>query len=78
MNPIIEFCINNLVSGSQEVFDQLARDPDLDVVELGCTSHCALCSMTLFALVEGECVTGETPEQLLNNIYKHLDENPIV
>ncbi|MFD2637751.1 DUF1450 domain-containing protein [Piscibacillus salipiscarius] len=75
MNPIVEFCINNLMSGSQEAFDKLSRDPDIDVVELGCTSHCALCSMTLFALVEGVCVTASSPEQLVDNIYKQLEED---
>ncbi|RPF50319.1 YuzB family protein [Aquisalibacillus elongatus] len=78
MNPLVEFCINNLMSGSQEVFEQLEKDPDIDVVELGCTSNCALCAMTLFAVVEGDLVMGETPEQLLDNIYKQLEENPIV
>ncbi|MGM8216781.1 YuzB family protein [Bacillaceae bacterium W0354] len=75
MNPLIEFCVNNLASGSQQAFEELKRDPDLDIIELGCTSHCAICAMTLFAIVEGKCVTGDTPDDLIKNIYNYLEEN---
>ncbi|WP_132372513.1 YuzB family protein [Melghiribacillus thermohalophilus] len=77
MNPIIEFCVNNLASGSQKAMEELEKDPDLDVIEYGCTSHCGLCAQTLFAIVNGEVVTAETPEQLVQNVYQHLEENPM-
>ncbi len=77
MNPIIEFCVNNLASGSQKALEELDRDPDLDVIEYGCTSHCGICSMSLFAIVNGECVTADTAEELVENVYKHLEENPL-
>ncbi|GGF32656.1 MULTISPECIES: YuzB family protein [Halobacillus] len=77
MNPIIEFCVNNLVSGSDEAMEVLEKDPDLDVVEYGCLSHCGICSQGLFALVNGERVMADTAEELVSNIYKHLEENPL-
>ncbi|MBO8156749.1 MAG: YuzB family protein [Bacillaceae bacterium] len=77
MNPIIEFCVNNLASGSQKAMEELEKDPDLDVIEYGCTSHCGICAQTLFAIVNGELVTAETPEELVKNVYQHLEENPM-
>jgi uncharacterized protein YuzB (UPF0349 family) len=32
----------------------------------------------LYALVNGEVVTGETPEQLVDHIYQFLEENPLL
>ncbi len=77
MNPIIEFCMTNLASGSEKAREILEADPNLDVIEYGCLSHCELCYDHLYALVNGEVVTGETPEELVENVYRHLEENPM-
>lgn len=73
--PLIEFCISNLARGSQRAREILERDPNLDVIEYGCLSHCGLCAEKLYALVEGEVVTGKTPDDLVDNIYQYLEEN---
>ncbi|MBM7694699.1 uncharacterized protein YuzB (UPF0349 family) [Peribacillus deserti] len=77
MQPIIEFCISNLASGSQEALEKLERDPDLDIVEYGCLGYCGKCAASFFALVNGEVVTGESPDELVQNIYSYLEENPM-
>lgn len=77
IQPIIEFCISNLASGSQKALEVLEKDPNLDIIEYGCLSYCGKCGKSLFALVNGEVVTGETPEQLVQNIYQFLEENPM-
>ncbi|MDL4841940.1 YuzB family protein [Aquibacillus rhizosphaerae] len=77
MYPIIEFCVNNLVSGSQKAKEELEKDPDLDVIEYGCTSFCGICAQYMFAIVNGEPVMADTPEELVENVYKYLDENPL-
>ncbi|QXE00793.1 MULTISPECIES: YuzB family protein [Terribacillus] len=77
MNPIIEFCVNNLATGSQEAFEKLDSDPGLDVIEYGCTSFCGICAQHLFALVNGEPVTAETADELVQNVYKFIEENPL-
>ncbi|MCA1024002.1 DUF1450 domain-containing protein [Halobacillus litoralis] len=74
MNPLIEFCINNLADGSQKAKDELEKDPDLDVMDYGCLRNCGLCSQTNYALVEGERVIADSPEELVDKIYQHLDE----
>ena len=75
-NAIVEFCINNLSRGSYEAMLILEEDPNLDIVEYSCLSHCTLCEESIYALVNGEVVRGETPEELVKNVYKYLEENP--
>lgn len=77
IKPIIEFCISNLASGAQKAREELERDPDLDVIEYGCLGYCGKCAQSMFALVNGDPVVGETPEELVENVYKYLDENPM-
>lgn len=74
MNPIVEFCISNLAKGSQIVFDELSNDPNIDVLDYGCLTYCGQCSDGLYALVNGDIVTGDTPETLKQNIYRHIEE----
>lgn len=77
MNPMVEFCISNIVNGAQEAFEKLEKDPNLDVLEYGCTSNCTICADTLFAVVNGDIVRGETPQELIDNIYTYIEENPL-
>ena len=75
--PIIEFCISNLANGSQKAMEVLEKDPNLDIVEYGCLSYCGKCDASHFALVNGETVMGSTPEELVENIYQFLEDNPM-
>lgn len=75
--PIIEFCISNLADGAQAAREKLEKDPNLDVIEYGCLNYCGICATTLYALVNGEVVRGNTPDELVDNIYQYLEENPM-
>ena len=77
MKPLIEFCVSNVASGSYQAMQQLEKDPNLDVMEYDCLRYCGICSSNLFALVNGEVVKATSTEQLVENIYKFLDENPM-
>ncbi|HET7627974.1 MAG TPA: YuzB family protein [Bacillales bacterium] len=77
MNPIVEFCMSNLASGSQKALERLEKDPNLDVVEYACLGHCELCLEGPYALVNGEFVSAETAEALVDKIYQYLEENPM-
>ncbi|RLJ75385.1 YuzB family protein [Salisediminibacterium halotolerans] len=77
MKPIIEFCMSNIASGSKDAFEKLDNDPDLDVIEYGCLSFCGQCARMKFALVNGEMVTGQTNDELVENVYQFLEENPM-
>jgi len=72
---VIEFCISNLANGAQKAREKLERDPNLDIIEYGCLSYCGKCGSSLYALVNGEVVTGATPDELVDNIYQFLEEN---
>lgn len=77
IKPIIEFCISNLANGAQKALEKLEKDPNLDIIEYGCLGYCGKCASTLYALVNGEVVTGYTPDELVDNIYQYLEENPM-
>jgi len=77
LNPIIEFCASNLASGSYKALEILEEDPNLDIVEYSCLDFCDICGEAMFALVNGEYVKGDTAEELVENIYKYLEENPM-
>ena len=77
MNPIIEFCLSNLASGAYEAMEILEQDPELDVIDYGCLNYCGICAEGMYALVNGDIVQAETAEELVKNIYKHIEENPM-
>ncbi|MBB5148565.1 MULTISPECIES: YuzB family protein [Ureibacillus] len=77
MNPLVEFCISNLAMGSQETYDVLENDPNIDVLEYGCLSYCTMCSEKLYALVNGDMVEADTPEELTKKIYEYIKDNPL-
>ena len=77
IQPIIEFCISNLANGAQKALEKLEKDPNLDIIEYGCLGYCGKCATTLYALVNGEIVTGNTADELVDNIYQYLEENPM-
>lgn len=77
MKPIIEFCISNLANGGQAALEKLEKDPNLDIIEYGCLSYCGKCGHSLYALVNGEMVMGDTPDELVKNVYTFLEENPM-
>lgn len=77
LRPIVEFCISNLANGSQRALEQLEKDPDLDIIEYGCLGYCGKCANTLFAMVNGEIVTAENAEQLVERVYAYMEENPM-
>lgn len=77
MKPIVEFCMSNMANGSQESFEKLESDSNLDVLEYGCLSYCTQCAESLYALVNGEIVEADTPEELTQKVYEFIEENPL-
>jgi len=75
--PLIEFCLSNLASGSYEAKEILEQDDELEVIDYGCLGFCGQCGESMFALVNGEVVQGETTDMLVRNVYKYLEENPM-
>ncbi|MDN7243594.1 YuzB family protein [Planococcus sp. N028] len=77
MKPIVEFCISNIANGAQDSFEKLEKDSNLDVLDYGCLSYCTQCSESLYALVNGEIVEADSPEELTQKVYDFIEENPL-
>lgn len=77
LRPLIEFCASNVASGAEPAKEILEKDSDLDVLEYGCLDYCHECGLSLFAFVEGEPVKGDTPEELVENIYRFIKEHSV-
>ena len=73
MRPIIEFCNSNMSLGTDEIMKKLEENPDYDVIEYGCLGNCGQCYMTPFAMVNGEIITADTPEELYDNILTSMN-----
>lgn len=74
MEPLIEFCINNCLNGSQIVVDKLEKLKSLEVIATDCLGHCKMCSRKYFALVENVVVMGASPEELVQQIVIKIEE----
>ncbi|MDP5272570.1 YuzB family protein [Chengkuizengella axinellae] len=74
MRPIIEFCTNNMHFGTDKIMKELEKNPEYDVIEYGCLGNCGVCSMEPYALVNGDLITAETPDQLKEKIETAIEE----
>jgi len=74
MRPIIEFCMNNMHHGTNEVMDKLESDPEFDVIEYGCLGNCGQCFAEPYAMVNGEIVAAETTDELYEKIINVIQE----
>lgn len=77
MFNMVEFCITNLANGAQKTYEELEKDPEIDVLEYGCMSYCTKCARGFYAVVNGEVVEADTPDELTKAIYQYIEENPI-
>ncbi|MFC7439708.1 DUF1450 domain-containing protein [Laceyella putida] len=74
MIPLVEFCINNLTPDVLEIKNKLEQDPGIDVLEYGCLGNCGICAQGPYAMVNGEVITANSGEELLQKIYQAMDE----
>ncbi|UJF32280.1 YuzB family protein [Paenibacillus hexagrammi] len=74
MRPIIEFCASNMHNGTDKVMKTLEQNPEYDVVEYGCLGNCGQCYMEPYALVNGEIISAQSGEQLLEAICNKIKE----
>ena len=74
--PNIEFCMLNIGNHSNQVKERLVMDPNINISTYGCLKRCSTCFKKQYALVDGEIVTGDTPEQLVDNVYQHIGPIP--
>ncbi|QDZ98715.1 DUF1450 domain-containing protein [Lysinibacillus fusiformis] len=73
----VEFCITNLSLGAAYAYDVLLEREDIEMEESGCTSHCDICEQGIFAIVNGEIVTADDAEALVQAIDEEIKQNPL-
>lgn len=71
---IVEICASNRHHGLDDILEKLQQDPRIEVIEYGCLGNCGECWLSPYALVNGESVVAENPQQLLKNIYDAINE----
>ena len=77
-NPTVWFCEINLENGARKARETLEQDPTINVIGYGCLKRCKKCDRTLYAVVNGEVVEGETSEHLVKNVYNHIEATSAV
>ncbi|MCY9138763.1 DUF1450 domain-containing protein [Peribacillus frigoritolerans] len=72
----IEFCQNNLdrFLNEQTIADysKFLENPRIQYKEYECLSECKLCKKTPYAKVNGQIMSGEDSQDLLNKLYDEL------
>lgn len=72
MRSIIEFCVNNMHHGTDEVMARLEANMEYDVIDYGCLGNCGQCFAAPYALVNGEFVTAATADELYDKIIEQI------
>lgn len=68
MNPLIECCEQNIAKGNALLLDDPFIQQEADLITYSCLNECVLCAQTYFVLFEGERITGETVEELIEKV----------
>lgn len=73
----VEFCVSNSAYCHPEVYDKLEGREDIVIEDVGCNSYCEICENHYYALVNGEPIAADSPEELLEKIEEELKLNPL-
>ncbi|WP_428908178.1 DUF1450 domain-containing protein [Niallia sp. Krafla_26] len=76
--PTIWFCEINLENGARKARETLEKDPNLNVIGYGCLKRCKKCDLKLYGVVNGDVIEADDSEELVKNIYEHIDKNILV
>lgn len=66
----VDICECNFVLGTDKVKDELEKSSDFEVEVHGCLGHCGECHETPFVLLDGELVSADSSENLIEEIKK--------
>ncbi|CAM2980299.1 DUF1450 domain-containing protein [Hathewaya histolytica] len=69
----IFFCENNVSKGLETIIEKLQVEfSDLTIYQEPCLGYCGECMATFYAMMDSDMITGETPEELYENIKSRL------
>lgn len=66
----IDICEGNFVLGTDKVKEELDKTGEFEVEVHGCLGYCGECCETPFALIDGEFVSSDSVEGLIEEIKK--------
>lgn len=72
---IIEICQTNKANWTKSLRERMERDFEssgVEMLEYDCLGNCEQCSASPFVIVEGEFVTADCSEALLEEIKSYL------
>lgn len=69
---LVEICASNAHHGTEAVMKRLEQQMDIEVIEYGCLGHCGECFLTPYALVNGQFVAADTPDELYDAIMQQI------
>lgn len=64
----IYICESNLVLGTDQVKEKLEQSGEFDIEVEGCLGHCGECCEQMYVLLDGEFVSADSAEELLDEI----------
>jgi uncharacterized protein YuzB (UPF0349 family) len=70
MKIIVKFCPCNFEDELETMKGKLIERTDLEVIEDRCLLYCGQCLMEPFALINGENIVADDPDEL----YKKIDQ----
>ncbi len=66
----IDVCESNFALGTDKVIEELEKTGEFEIEVHGCLGYCGECCESLYVLLDGEMIQADTPEKLLEEIYK--------
>lgn len=66
MKPVVEICLRNVSKGSDLLLNDEWLNQHADIITESCLQYCELCANSFFVLVEGELITSQQVDELLN------------
>ncbi|MGC6769577.1 DUF1450 domain-containing protein [Enterococcus sp. LJL128] len=72
MNPLIECCEQNLAKGGSLLLENPFINENSDLITYSCINECVLCAQSFYVLFEGERISGQTPEELLEKVKEAI------
>ena len=70
----IEICISNIVYGDPNLFDRLLEHDNIEIEEVGCNSHCEICEVGPYAILNNECITATSETELYEKIMQYIKQ----
>jgi len=70
----IEFCENNFGYGTEEVIERIENELDNAKTEVhSCIGFCDDCAASPFALIDGQIIQADTPDDLFEEIKAYIE-----